>query len=111
MRRFWFEFGPGTLAQLEAGGLSRDGALSQDGPGSRPPPTGAGVGVTGRDERECVEIMRAKIFAGRAIPAVNRVVVDVDVSTLGDYVLANMEPPIWRGIWFPVGYADPPTTS
>ena len=47
----------------------------------------------------------------RAVPAVNRVVSDVDVSTLGDYVLANMEPPIWRGIWFPVGYADAPTTD
>ena len=105
MRRFWFEFGPGTLAQLEARGLS------QDDPGTMPPARGAGVGVTGRDERECREILRAKIFAGRAVPAVNRVVSDVDVSTLGDYVLANMEPPIWRGIWFPVGYADPPTTD
>lgn len=104
MRRFWFEFEPGTLAQLEA----RE--RPTDGPGRVALSGGEGIGVTGRDERECLEILRAKIFDGRALPTLNRVVADVDVSTLGDYVLTNMEPPIWRGIWFPLGYADPPTS-
>jgi hypothetical protein len=104
MRRFWFEFEAGTWAQLEAGERPTNGL----GPASAS--GGEGVGVTGRDERECLEIVRAKIFDGRVLPTVDRVVPDVDVSTLGDYVLRNMEPPIWRGIWFPVGYADPPTT-
>jgi len=54
--------------------------------------------------------MRTRIFDGRPLPKVDRVIADVDVSTLGEYVLANMEPPIWRGIWFPLGYADPPTS-
>jgi hypothetical protein len=103
MRRFWFVFEPGTLAQLEELGSGSNG----HGPAA---PSEGGVGVTGRDERECREIMRARIFDGRALPKVNRVVADVDVSTLGEHVLANMEPPIWRGIWFPMGYADAPTS-
>ena len=103
MRRFWFEFEAGTLAQLEEMGSATNGA-------DPVAPSGGGVGVTGRDERECREIMRARIFDGRALPKVNRVIADVDVSTLGEHVLANMEPPIWRGIWFPLGYADAPTS-
>jgi hypothetical protein len=103
MRRFWFEFESGTLAQLEEPGSGTNGAKPVA-------PCGGGVGVTGRDELECREIMRARIFDGRALPKVNRVTADVDVSTLGEHVLANMEPPIWRGIWFPLGYADAPTS-
>ena len=103
MRRFWFEFEAGTLAQLEQLGSGTNGT-------AQVAPSGGGVGVTGRDEGECREIMRARIFYGRALPKVNRVIADVDVSTLGEHVLGNMEPPIWRGIWFPLGYADAPTS-
>jgi hypothetical protein len=103
MRRFWFEFEAGTWAQLEARQRTADNLDGGSAPGAE------GVGVTGRDERECLEILRARIFDGRVLPTVNRVVADVDVSTLGDYVLGHMEPPIWRGIWFPAGFADPPT--
>jgi hypothetical protein len=104
MRRFWFEFGPGTLAQLEAGQRTRGNQAQGSAGGAE------GVGVTGRDERECLDILRARVFDGRSLPTVNRVIADVDVSTLGDHVLSNMEPPIWRGIWFPAGFADPPTS-
>ncbi len=65
----------------------------------------------GRDELDCREIVRARLFDGRPLPTVNRVIPDVDVSTLGEHVLSNMEPPIWRGVWFPLGHADPPTTE
>jgi hypothetical protein len=36
------------------------------------------------------------------VPPPRRVVEDVDVSTLDiGHVLPNMNPPIWRGVWFP----------
>ena len=55
MRRFWFEFEAGTLAQLEELGSGTNGA-------DPVAPSGGGVGVTGRDELECREIMRARIL-------------------------------------------------
>jgi hypothetical protein len=102
MRRFWFEF-EARLVPFE------DQGARVDGPGPARPVT-RGVGVTGEDERDCLGIVQAKIFDGLALPPVSRVVPDIDISTLGEQVLSNMEPPIWRGIWFPPGYADPPTT-
>jgi hypothetical protein len=103
MRRFWIEF-EARLVPFE----DQDAAHMD---GSGPARSGTrGIGVTGEDERDCLEIVQAKIFGGLALPPVCRVVPDVDISTLGEQVLSHMEPPIWRGIWFPLGYADPPTT-
>jgi hypothetical protein len=103
MRRFWFEF-EARLVPFEDQDAHVDGTGPPERSGTR------GIGVTGQDEGDCLGIVKAKIFNGLAIPPVSRVVPDVDISTLGEPVLSNMEPPIWRGIWFPLGYADPPTT-
>jgi hypothetical protein len=102
MRRFWIEFEAGMLPFEDQGAHNETGVLARSGR--------RGIGVTGEDERDCLEIVQAKVFDGLALPPVSRVVPDVDISTLGEQVLSNMEPPIWRGIWFPLGYADPPTT-
>jgi hypothetical protein len=103
MRRFWFEFEAGVVP-------FEDRSVHWHGTGSPVASGRRGIGVTGEHERDCLEIVQAKIFDGLALPPVSRVVPDVDISTLGEQVLSNMEPPIWRGIWFPLGYADPPTT-
>ncbi|HXW81852.1 MAG TPA: hypothetical protein VEJ84_20285 [Acidimicrobiales bacterium] len=69
-----------------------------------------GVGVTGTDVDECLDIVQKRLFGG-AMPTVLKVVEDVDVSTLDEQVvLPNIEPPIWRGIWFPPGFSDSPMT-
>ena len=70
-----------------------------------------GVGVTGNDLDECFDVVQKRIFGKAAMPAVLKVVQDIDVSTLDqDRVLPNIEPPIWRGIRFPPGFAESPMT-
>jgi hypothetical protein len=69
-----------------------------------PPGTGLGVGVTAIDREDALRLLRDRVFGG-ALPAVARLVEDVDVSMLDEgHVLPNMEPPTRRGIWFPRGY-------
>jgi hypothetical protein len=107
LRRFWLEFdlpsapspeGPDSLA-AGAGELSPWALLR------------TGVGVTGADLDECFGIVRNRIFAKAVMPPVLKVVEDIDVSTLdAERVLPNIEPPIWRGIWFPPGFGDSPMT-
>jgi hypothetical protein len=91
LRRFWIEF---DLASVEAADEIEDTfALGY---------VRNGLGVTGVDLDDCLGIVRARVFNGAALPAVSRVVEDVDVSTLSEeIVVPNIKPPIWRGIWFP----------
>jgi hypothetical protein len=106
LRRFWLEFDlPPSLPP--AGHEPAVGA-------SEPSPWAlleTGVGVTGEDLEECFAIVRNRIFGRALMPAVLKVVEDIDVSTLDkERVLPNIEPPIWRGIWFPPGFGDSPMT-
>jgi len=91
LRRFWIEF---DLASVEAADEIEDTfALGY---------VRNGLGVTGVDFDDCLGIVRARVFNGAALPAVSRVVEDVDVSTLSEeIVVPNIKPPIWRGICFP----------
>lgn len=75
MRRFWIEFGHDQ------------------------------IGVTAENEQEALALVRSEVYKGAPLPAVTRLVPDIDVSTLDEErVLANMGVVIWRGIWFPQGY-------
>jgi hypothetical protein len=113
LRRFWLEF---DLPRSEAA-TGPETAVGTIGTGEQVPSglgpwalVKTGVGVTGTDIGECLDIVQKRIFGG-ALPAVLKVVEDIDVSTLDEHVvLPNMEPPIWRGIWFPRGFGDPPMT-
>ena len=52
------------------------------------------MGVTGTDLDECFDVVRKRIFGKTVMPAVLKVVQDIDVSTLDqDQVLPNIEPP------------------
>ena len=76
LTRFWFEFR----------GVSR------------------GYGVTAYSREDALEILRQDAFDGE-LPLIEREIEDVDVSTLdANHVLANMRPPSWRGIWYPLGH-------
>jgi hypothetical protein len=106
LRRFWLEFDlprsvPTAGPQRAAGaGEPSSWALVR-----------TGVGVTGTDLDECFDIVRKRIFGRTLMPTVLKVVEDIDVSTLDEErVLPNIEPPIWRGIWFPPGLGDSPMT-
>lgn len=71
-------------------------------------PLRLGCGVTAYNYDDALTILRDTIFRGKDQLAVDSVVEDVDISTLDQkHVIPNMEPPVWRGVWFPKGYAFP----
>jgi hypothetical protein len=62
-----------------------------------------GFVVTGFDLDDAMLILRRDWFDphGFGVPPIQEVVEDVDVSELDDHVRPNMNPPNWRGMWFP----------
>jgi hypothetical protein len=106
LKRFWLEF------DITPGRPDPDLPARIDDPTPGwAPVVRDGVGVTASDVDECLDIVRAKIFGRTAMPRIKKVVEDIDISTLDEgHVLPHMEPPIWRGIWFPQGFADSPMT-
>ena len=68
----------------------------------------AGCGVTARDSGDALALIRERVCDGGDLPPVRKCVENVDVSSLDPrHVLPNLVmPPIWRGIWFPQGFAD-----
>lgn len=64
-----------------------------------------GCGVTAHDYNDALAIMRETVFASEQFPPIEDVIEDVDISTLDQrHVIPNMEPPVFRGVWFPKGY-------
>jgi hypothetical protein len=85
-KRFWFEF-------------AIDSAFNF------PPGIGYGCGVTAIDLDDAIKIMKRKILADIRMPTISRIVEDVNIRTLDQgHVIPNMHPPVYRGIWFPMGY-------
>ncbi len=83
LRRFWFRFAS----------LPKFTSLS------------LGCGVTARDHEDALSILGETVFSGQAIPPIREVIEDVDIAGLDQgHVVPNMEPPIFRGVWFPKGY-------
>lgn len=84
LNRYWIRFQPGS---------SR----------SAPRP---GCGVTAYSYEDALEILRTTIFSGDEMPVIEQVIEGVDISQLDQkHVIPNMDAPIWRGIWYPKGYA------
>ena len=64
-----------------------------------------GCGVTARDYDDALSILQETVFIGQEVPTIESAVHDVDISSLDEkHVIPNMEPPVWRGVWFPKGY-------
>jgi len=73
--------------------------LSDPAAGSR-----LGYGVTAYDEHDARSILGHVVFNG-ALPEISDVREDVDVRDLDQgHVIPNMNPPNWRGVWYPKGY-------
>jgi hypothetical protein len=69
-------------------------------------PSRLAYGVTAFDEADALAILRHFAYEDRAdeMPAVAKIVADVNVEDLDPgHVRPNMNPPNWRGIWFPKG--------
>lgn len=87
LTRYWLEFDRG-IAKL-------------------PPGFRMGCGVTAYSEDDALYLLREYVFQGGDIPITERIIEDVDISTLDkNHVIPNMEPPNWRGIWFPRGFSN-----
>jgi hypothetical protein len=85
LRRFWIEF---DLAETDPWQLK------------------LGCGVTAYSLDDARQIVRERVFSGRDLPAIRRIVEDIDVSTLdANQIRPSMGAPNWRGIWYPQGYS------
>jgi hypothetical protein len=83
LHRFWFKFSP--IKPYD--------------------PSALGYGVTAYTYDDAISILKDTVFQNRDLPEVQSVIEDVDISTLDQkHVIPNMEPPVWRGVWFPKGY-------
>ena len=62
-----------------------------------------GFGITATDFDDAMAILQREWFGpyDLDVPPIREVVENVDVSTLDDHVRPNMNPPNWRGMWFP----------
>ncbi|GGA92053.1 hypothetical protein [Puia dinghuensis] len=86
MHRFWFEFD----IKLAFG---------------YPPGIGIGCGVTATSYEDALGIIDEKIFSYVKRPPIKEMVEDVDINTLDQgHIIPNMKSPMYRGIWFPLGY-------
>ncbi len=85
-KRFWFEFEIDAEFNL-------------------PPGIGRGCGVTACDYNDALMILDKMVFHSVERPPFKKVVEDVDISTLNqNLIIPNMRPPVYRGVWFPLGY-------
>lgn len=64
-----------------------------------------GCGVTAYSYEDALHILRRVVFVDKELPEIEAVQEDFDVSILDQkHVVPNMEPIVWRGVWFPKGY-------
>jgi hypothetical protein len=69
---------------------------------------GLGCGVTAHSYEDALALLRDTVFKGKALPVVESVIENIDLSALDQkHVVPNMEPPVWRGVWFPKGFTFP----
>jgi len=67
--------------------------------------TDKGCGVSAHDRKDALGLVRERVFAGMALPSINVLTENVDISELDErHVLANMGDVTVRGVWFPLGY-------
>lgn len=64
--------------------------------------------MTAVDLDDAIGLVRRVLFPDRALPPIDAVVTDVDISTLDPgHVIPNMHVPVERGVWFPMGNVGP----
>jgi plastocyanin len=85
VRRYWFEF-------------DVDSSAATSGIRER---LARGCGVTGRDEDDCLDLIKRNVVADNELPKVRRVIRDVDLSTLSTMIRNTMDGSRARGVWYP----------
>lgn len=62
-------------------------------------------GITAFNYADAINILKNKIFIGVDMPEIKKCIENVDIRDLDqNHVIPNMKPPIYRGIWFPMGF-------
>lgn len=75
-----------------------------DWPRDEPWAPALGFGVTAYSRDDALSLLQREYFDRfqRAVPPVAQIEENVDVATLDErHVLPDMDPPIWRGVWYP----------
>ncbi len=85
VRRYWFEF-------------DVDSSTATSGLRER---LARGCGVTGRDEDDCLDLIKRNVVADNELPKVRRVIRDVDLSSLSTMIRQTMDGTRTRGVWYP----------
>lgn len=63
--------------------------------------------MTARDKTDAEKIVIRRILKNYPNAKISRIEEDIDISSLDEgHVIPNMNPHIWRGIWFPKGYEE-----
>lgn len=66
-----------------------------------------GYGVTAHNREDALKLLANRVFGG-ALPQIESVLENVDVSTLDEgHIRPNIAPPAFRGVWFPREFAEP----
>ena len=67
---------------------------------------GLGYGVTAYSQADALSILRELVYGGDALPELQEVIENVDIRSVDQkHVRPNMAPPVWRGVWYPLGYS------
>ena len=95
LRRYWFEFDLPPQLPTRAGHVTIDDrpiAYMRN-----------GIGVTGFDEDDCLQLIRDQVTRGDELPPVKCVTPDVDVRDIPEWfhTHAQIGVPAWRGVWAP----------
>lgn len=85
--RYWFtfDFSDYEMTEIPAGTL-------------------LGCGITAFDKEDALILLNSLVFNGKEMP-IKTIVENVDITSLDQgHVIPNMNPPIYRGVWFPLGF-------
>lgn len=70
-----------------------------------PPGVYLGCGITAYTYDQAITILANRVFVNKDLPRIIKIVENIDVSKLDQgKVIPNMKPPIYEGVWFPLGY-------
>ena len=88
LRRYWFRF-KGDPRDLPPGGYW-------------------GYGVTAWTEEDALFLIRTRLFDDKELPPILEMTADIDIRDIeANHVRPNIGTPSWRGIWYPLGFAEP----
>ncbi|MGE9310634.1 hypothetical protein ACLOAU_03285 [Niabella sp. CJ426] len=73
--------------------------------GSIPAGLHLGCGITAFSSEHALALLKSKVFKDEVLPRISKCISNVNIKTLNQgHIVSNMKPPVYIGIWFPLGY-------